>query len=145
MTQRNDARVAIVCPGDHEALRNATGESSRFADLRRYAVGQRCVFYGSSGASVATIREAFLEQPLKIIGFADDDPRQAHSRVAGYPVIGDLARLLAMIDAGDMDCVVVNTRVADVARLQALEAACRAAEVALVRIHLSLKPFHIAS
>lgn len=33
MTQRNDARVAIVCPGDHEALRNATGESSRFADL----------------------------------------------------------------------------------------------------------------
>ena len=112
---------------------------------RRRAAGQRCVIYGTSGASVATIREAFDDQPLKIIGFADDDPMQANSRVAGYPVVGDFGRLVAMIEAGEVDCVVVNTRVADVERLQALEASCLAHEVALVKIQLNLKPFHVAS
>ena len=53
---------------------------------RRRSVGQRCVIYGTSGASVATIREAFDEQPLKIIGFADDDPmpgERARGRLSG--------------------------------------------------------------
>src|SRR4051812_49230587 len=40
--------------------------------LRRSNVGSRVLIYGTTGASLATIREAFLEQPLKIIGFADD-------------------------------------------------------------------------
>jgi UDP-GlcNAc:undecaprenyl-phosphate GlcNAc-1-phosphate transferase len=112
---------------------------------RRRSAGQRCIIYGTSGASVATIREAFDERPLKIIGFADDDPMQANARVAGYSVIGDFGRLLALIDTGEVDCVVVNTRVADVGRLQKLEASCRAHEVDLVKIQLNLKPFHVAS
>jgi UDP-GlcNAc:undecaprenyl-phosphate GlcNAc-1-phosphate transferase len=112
---------------------------------RQRATGQRCVIYGTSGASVATIREAFDDQPLKIVGFADDDPMQANSRVAGYSVVGDFARLVDMIDAGEVDCVVVNTRVADVDRLQALEAACLRRDVSLVRLQLNLKPFHVAS
>jgi UDP-GlcNAc:undecaprenyl-phosphate GlcNAc-1-phosphate transferase len=112
---------------------------------RRRSVGQRCIIYGTSGASLATIREAFDEQPLKILGFADDDPMQANARVAGYPVIGDFGRLLAMVDRGEVDCVVVNTRVADVERLQKLESSCVAHDVDLVRIQLNLKPFHVAS
>ena len=112
---------------------------------RRRAAGQRCIIYGTSGASVATIREAFNDQPLKIVGFVDDDPMQANARVAGYSVVGDFGRLLALIDTGEVDCVVVNTRVADVERLQKLEASCRAHEVDLVKIQLNLKPFHIAS
>jgi UDP-GlcNAc:undecaprenyl-phosphate GlcNAc-1-phosphate transferase len=113
--------------------------------VRSRSVGQRCVIYGTSGASVATIRVAFAEQPLKIVGFADDDPLQANARVAGYSVVGDFGRLLSMVEAGDIDCVVVNTRVADVQRLQALEAACGAHDVALVKVHLNLRPFHVAS
>jgi UDP-GlcNAc:undecaprenyl-phosphate/decaprenyl-phosphate GlcNAc-1-phosphate transferase len=112
---------------------------------RRRAVGQRCIIYGTHGASVATIREAFEEQPLKIIGFADDDPMQSNARVAGYSVIGDFGCLLVMIDMGEVDCVVVNTRVADVDRLQKLESSCRAHDVDLVKIQLNLKPFHVAS
>ena len=112
---------------------------------RRRSAGQRCVIYGTSGASVATIREAFNDQPLKIVGFADDDPLQANARVAGYSVIGDFGRLVTMIAEGEIDCVVVNTRVADVDRLQRLEAVCRTHEVDLVKIQLNLKPFHVAS
>ena len=115
-----------------------------FANRRR-AVGQRCIIYGTSGASIATIREAFDQQPLKIIGFADDDPMQANARVGGYSVIGGFGRLLALVDTGEVDCVVVNTRVADVERLQKLESSCRAHDVDLVKIQLNLKPFHVAS
>ena len=112
---------------------------------RRRSAGQRCVIYGTSGASIATIREAFHDRPLKIVGFADDDPMQANSRVGGYFVIGDFGHLLTMIDAGEVDCVVVNTRVADVERLQALEVACQSRDVELVKVQLNLKPFHVAS
>ncbi|MSO55902.1 MAG: hypothetical protein EXQ55_03125 [Acidobacteria bacterium] len=112
---------------------------------RRRSIGQRCIIYGTSGASIATIREAFDQQPLKIIGFVDDDPMQANSRVAGYAVVGDFGHLLATIDAGEVDRVVVNTRVADVERLQALEVACRAHDVELLKVQLNLKPFHVAS
>jgi UDP-GlcNAc:undecaprenyl-phosphate GlcNAc-1-phosphate transferase len=112
---------------------------------RRRASGQRCVIYGTTGASVATISEAFEDHPPKIVGFADDDPMRANSRVSGYPVLGDFGRLLTLVESGTVDCVVVNTRVADVDRLLALEAACRAHEVELVKIQLHLKPFNVAS
>src|SRR5205085_9552298 len=108
-------------------------------------VGQRCVIYGTSGASVSTIREAFAGQPLKMVGFVDDDPLQARTTMAGFPVVGNFERLLSLIDAGDVDCVVVNSHIADVEKLQRLDAACRAREVSLVRLQLNLKPFHVAS
>jgi UDP-GlcNAc:undecaprenyl-phosphate GlcNAc-1-phosphate transferase len=113
--------------------------------VRRRSIGQRCIIYGTSGASVATIREAFNDEPLKIVGFVDDDPMQTNARVSGYSVVGDFGRLLSMIDTGQVDCVVVNTRMADVERLQKLEASCRAHDVDLVKIQLNLKPFHVAS
>jgi UDP-GlcNAc:undecaprenyl-phosphate GlcNAc-1-phosphate transferase len=112
--------------------------------MRRRPIGRRCMIYGTSGASLATVREAFADQPLKIIGFADDDPRQTNSRVAGYSV-ADFDHLIAMIDAGKVDCIVVNNRIADVQRLQTLEAACQAHDVELVKIQLHLQPFHVAS
>lgn len=111
----------------------------------RHSVGQRCVIYGTSGSSISTIREAFNDQPLKIIGFVDDDPTQVDSRIEGYSVVGNFGHLVAMIEADEVDCVVVNSRVADVERLQTLEVTCRAHHVELVKIHLDIKPFHVAS
>jgi UDP-GlcNAc:undecaprenyl-phosphate GlcNAc-1-phosphate transferase len=112
---------------------------------RRRDAGQRCVIYGTAGASLATIREAFGDRSLKIVGFVDDDPRTIHSRVAGISVLGGFGHLMTMVTEAAVDCVVVNTRVADVERLQALEAACLTRGVELVKVQLSVKPFHIAS
>jgi UDP-GlcNAc:undecaprenyl-phosphate GlcNAc-1-phosphate transferase len=134
------ALLMLLLSGSRSSFR-LLGE---FANRRRSS-GQRCIIYGTSGASIATIREAFDQQPLKIIGFADDDPMQANARVGGYSVVGDFGRLLALVDTGEVDCVVVNTRVADVERLQKLESSCRAHDVDLVKIQLNLKPFHVAS
>jgi UDP-GlcNAc:undecaprenyl-phosphate/decaprenyl-phosphate GlcNAc-1-phosphate transferase len=112
---------------------------------RRRSVGQRCVIYGTSGVSVATIREAFGHQPFRLLGFADDDPIQANSRVGGYPVIGDFGHLLRLIETNEVECVVLNNRVADVNKLQRLDEVCRAHDVELVVLNLNLKPFTLAS
>ena len=112
---------------------------------RRRSFGQLCVIYGTSGASLATIREAFGTQPFKLLGFADDDPNQANRRVGGYPVIGNFNRLIEMVEGDKVECVVLNNRVSDLAKLQRLEAACRAHDVELVTLHLNLKPFTAAS
>jgi UDP-GlcNAc:undecaprenyl-phosphate GlcNAc-1-phosphate transferase len=113
--------------------------------LRRRAVGQRCIIYGMDGMSLATIREAFgTNVVLKIVGFIDDDPMHHRIRVGGYSVLGDSASLLAIIGRGEVDCVVVNTPLAD-DKLQMLDALCREHEVELVRPQLNLRRFNAAS
>jgi UDP-GlcNAc:undecaprenyl-phosphate GlcNAc-1-phosphate transferase len=113
--------------------------------LRRRAQGQRCVIYGMDGLSLATIREAFgTDIVLKVVGFIDDDPLHHRIRVGGYSVLGGPATLLAIIDRGEVDYVVVNTPLAD-DKLQTLEAACHEHEVELVRLQLNVRRFNAAS
>jgi len=114
--------------------------------LRRTAVGQRCVIYGTNGASLGTIREAFGEHvSLKILGFIDDDPVHRKMRVGGYSVLGDYLRLLDMIERHDVDCVVLNSPLGSVERLHELERRCGANDVDLLRLHIHLKPLSAAA
>jgi UDP-GlcNAc:undecaprenyl-phosphate GlcNAc-1-phosphate transferase len=108
---------------------------------RRRTIGQRCVIYGTGGAALSTIRAAFgTTTALRILGFVDDDPQQRHARVQGYPVVGDFQALVSMVDAEQLDCVVVNGPTVDVERLKSLETACRAHRVSLVTLQIHLKP-----
>jgi UDP-GlcNAc:undecaprenyl-phosphate GlcNAc-1-phosphate transferase len=114
--------------------------------LRRRAVGQRCIIYGTEGASLATIREAFGPGvALKIVGFVDDDAMHQRMRVGGYSVLGDYGNLLTFIDRGEIDCVVLNTPLIDVERLQKLEETCRNHEVELLRLQINLRRMSEAS
>ncbi|HEY1913149.1 MAG TPA: hypothetical protein VGG73_19650 [Vicinamibacterales bacterium] len=106
--------------------------------LRRDTAGERCVVYGTGGATLSTIREAFGDVRLKIVGFIDDDPVHRHTRVGGYPVLGDHFQLVSMIERHDIDCVVVNTHLVEVERLQELERKCAAHEVDLLSLRLHL-------
>ena len=99
---------------------------------RRQATGLRCVVYGTSGASLATLREAFGQQPFKLLGFVDDDPSQMNARVSGYPVLGDFSRLLSIIESGEVDRVVMNTNLIDLDKIQRLHAKCEACGVELM-------------
>jgi len=114
--------------------------------LRRSSLGRRCVIYGTGGASLGTIREAFgADVTLKIVGFIDDDPLHRRMRVSGYSVLGDYAQLLGMIERRDVDCVVLNTPVVSVERLQELEQQCGTHEIDLLRLHVHLKPLSAAA
>jgi len=65
--------------------------------------------------------------------------------VSGYSVIGGFEDLVKLIETGGVECVVLNTRVADVDKLQSLDQLCREQDVELLKIQLNLKPFTIAS
>jgi UDP-GlcNAc:undecaprenyl-phosphate GlcNAc-1-phosphate transferase len=107
---------------------------------RRQASGRRCLIYGTAGASLATIREAFgTDVSLTIVGFIDDDPLRQNISVGGYPVLGDYGRLRRMIRAGEVDCVIVNAALLDADRLVDLEGVCAGQGVELLRLHLYLK------
>jgi UDP-GlcNAc:undecaprenyl-phosphate GlcNAc-1-phosphate transferase len=108
---------------------------------RRRVVGQRCVIYGTGGAALSTIRDAFGgSTALRILGFVDDDPHQHNMRVQGYPVVGDYRALVSMVDAGELDCVVLNAPALDAERLERLESACRDRQVSLLKLQINLKP-----
>jgi UDP-GlcNAc:undecaprenyl-phosphate GlcNAc-1-phosphate transferase len=115
--------------------------------LRRRVGGRRCVIYGyGGGTSLAVIREAFgTHVPLRIIGFVDDDPMHHRTRVEGYSVLGNYGSLLAMIERDEVDCVVLNSHLVDVERLQQLEVACRDHEVDLLRLQIHLNRLSSAS
>jgi UDP-GlcNAc:undecaprenyl-phosphate/decaprenyl-phosphate GlcNAc-1-phosphate transferase len=114
--------------------------------LRRTALGRRCVIYGTTGASLGTIREAFgAEVSLKMVGFIDDEPLHRSMRVGGYTVLGNHADLLAMIARNEVDCVVLNTPILPVDRLQELERACDEHEIELLRLQVHLKRLSVAS
>jgi UDP-GlcNAc:undecaprenyl-phosphate/decaprenyl-phosphate GlcNAc-1-phosphate transferase len=114
--------------------------------LRRTAVGRRCVIYGTGGASMATIREAFgADVPLKILGYVDDDPRQRHLRVAGYSVLGGYRELLDLISREEVDSVVLNAHLMDAVRVQELGRACRDQGVDLLTLHVQLAPLSAVS
>jgi UDP-GlcNAc:undecaprenyl-phosphate GlcNAc-1-phosphate transferase len=113
---------------------------SEFVERRRVGA-DRVVIYGTGSASLATIREAFGDSPLRMVGFIDDDPQHRRLRVGGYSVLGDFRRLLEMIDKEELDCVVLNTRMIDVDRLTELEAACTRRSISLLRLHVNVKPF----
>ena len=109
-------------------------------------IGDRCVVYGTGGASLGTIREALGDQlPLRVLGFIDDDVRQQGVQFSGYSVLGDLDALLGMIQRKEVDCIVLNTHIIDVDRLVRIENACRDGAVDLLRLQVNVKPIVAAS
>ena len=114
--------------------------------LRRAAAGRRCVIYGTGGASLATIREAFGENvPLKVLGFIDEDPLRRNVRVGGYPVLGGHSQLVGIVERGEADCVVLNTSLIAIDLLQDLQRLCDEHEVELLRLHVLVKRLSAAS
>jgi UDP-GlcNAc:undecaprenyl-phosphate GlcNAc-1-phosphate transferase len=112
---------------------------------RRRSTGRRCIIYGTGDATLATIQQAFGAVSLKVVGFIDDSPTNTHTRVGGYSVLGGLDALQKLISAGEVDCVVLNTRLIDVERLIALERTCRASDVELLRLNINVVPLSAVS
>jgi UDP-GlcNAc:undecaprenyl-phosphate GlcNAc-1-phosphate transferase len=113
---------------------------------RRRATGRRCLVYGTAGAALSTIRDAFGSGgAVRIVGFVDDDPRQRNMRVQGYPVLGGFDALVAMVEGSQVDCVVLNATLVDAKRLQQLESMCAERHVDLLALQVNLKPLSAAS
>ena len=124
-------------------LLSATRASFRLVGefvLRRTNAGRRVLIYGTTGASQATIREAFgSDVMLKIVGYIDDDPLKKGIRVGGYAVVGNSNDLLEILRRREVDCVVINTSLVDASLLQSVERICRDHDIELLRLQIHLR------
>jgi UDP-GlcNAc:undecaprenyl-phosphate GlcNAc-1-phosphate transferase len=112
---------------------------SEFAHRRRHA-GQRLVIYGAGDGAATAVRELLgrTSEGYRMLGFIDDDPGMARSRMQGYPVLGDFASLESLVSNGAVDTVVITTHLISVDRLEKLRSLCAEHGVALARLHFRL-------
>ena len=106
--------------------------------------------YGGSGLGVA--EAAIMMRTIAESGAGMSGASAVHINVFGLnPVVvfgteEQRRRMLPpMVEGREIDCVVVNQRIADVDRLQKLEAACREHEIEMLTLQLNVKRFTIAS
>jgi exopolysaccharide biosynthesis polyprenyl glycosylphosphotransferase len=71
--------------------------------MRRYLI----VGAGDTGRTLAEVYAALNPAPFTLVGFIDDDLQKVGTEVAGFPVVGNSAALLDLIDAYDISDVVV--------------------------------------
>jgi FlaA1/EpsC-like NDP-sugar epimerase len=74
-----------------------------------------------------------------VLGFVDDDPEVARSRIEGYDVIGAFDALTQMIASGSVDMVILNREHIDEDRLSTLETSCEENDVSLLRLHVGIE------
>jgi UDP-GlcNAc:undecaprenyl-phosphate/decaprenyl-phosphate GlcNAc-1-phosphate transferase len=104
---------------------------------RQRSGSRRAVIYGTAANAPLAIRELYDRQgvPLKVMGFVDDDPRIASTRVHGYPVLGSYESLRELVVSRSVDVVILNHELEE-ERLMALEDLCHAHTVSLLRLHI---------
>ena len=76
---------------------------------------------------------------VRIVGFIDDDPRKAGSRVGGYPVLGGYSALIVLLKATLVEAVVISAQSLPPERLNNLEVVCGENSVELSRLRVGLE------
>ena len=76
---------------------------------RRRHAGERVVVYGAGDVGVAAMRQLFdaPQARFRMVGFIDDDRARHGRRVHGYVIHGGYEQIVALIDAGKVDAVVL--------------------------------------
>jgi FlaA1/EpsC-like NDP-sugar epimerase len=99
------------------------------------------VVYGTGGRSYWALHE-MLEHPesrFRMIGFIDDNAADHRMRVHGYPVLGGYDVLVTLINAGNVDCVVVNSHFVRSDRARDVEQLCRQRGIQVFRFSVDLQ------
>ncbi len=107
---------------------------------RRRTTGSRVVVYGAGDAGSLVVRELKgRDEPVRLLGFIDDDPRKEGVKVHGFPVLGGFEVLTRLLEEGRVDRVVVSARSLNADRLGELRSLCAARRVALTRLLVGLE------
>jgi UDP-GlcNAc:undecaprenyl-phosphate/decaprenyl-phosphate GlcNAc-1-phosphate transferase len=88
--------------------------------------GQRTLIYGAGDGGALLARELFnnTKHRYRPVGFIDDDVRKQHRRIYRIPVLGGGNDLAKVIEAKQIDVVIISTALDDVRRAK-VQAACR--------------------
>jgi UDP-GlcNAc:undecaprenyl-phosphate GlcNAc-1-phosphate transferase len=115
--------------------------------VRRRRTGDRVVIYGAGGGGAMAVREVVDSDrsSVRLLGFVDDDPDTHRARVQGYPVLGGYDTLVALVERGAVEQVIISTPMVDRARLAELEALCAAQGVRVFRLNVRLEHGNLAA
>ena len=107
---------------------------------RRHNAGLRLIIYGAGEAGSVAVRELMGDSlsQYRMLGFIDDDESKTGIRVLGYPVLGPYRGLVALIEKGAVDRIVISARAIPPSRVGELEQLCAARGVALSRLNVQL-------
>jgi UDP-GlcNAc:undecaprenyl-phosphate GlcNAc-1-phosphate transferase len=107
---------------------------------RKRNTGMRVVVYGAGDGGTLVMRELQSRpDPVRLLGFIDDDPRQIGMRVHGFPVLGNFGALVDLIRQSAVDRVVISDGQLAADRLADLRGLCAQHGVALTRLLVGLE------
>jgi FlaA1/EpsC-like NDP-sugar epimerase len=103
-------------------------------------VSHKAVAYGAGDGGEMLARELFSNPryPYHLVAFVDDDPFKHGRRIRGVPVVGGLDGLDGLLDSG-AEAVILTSNKLQAGAIQAVRAACEAADVPLLRFSCVLK------
>ena len=133
-----DALICVVLVGASRFWERAAARGlSSFHTTRR-----RTLIVGAGRGGRSLLRELRETPGEHVVGFVDDDPRLRRRRLQGVPVVGGTAEIVRVVERTRPDVVLVTIPDAERERLDAIVAACAAAEVPcrFVRREVDLDP-----
>ncbi len=133
-----DALICTVLVGASRFWERAAARGlSSFHTTRR-----RTLIVGAGRGGRSLLRELRETPGEHVVGFVDDDPRLRRRRLQGVPVVGGSAEIVRVVERTRPDIVLVTIPDAERERLDAIVAACAAAEVPcrFVRREVDLDP-----
>jgi FlaA1/EpsC-like NDP-sugar epimerase len=105
-----DGLITLICAGGIRMSVRVIGESvSKAQKPRGIGRAKRILIAGAGEAGTTVLREAHRNPQLglEIVGFLDDDPVKHGKRIYGSPVLGALNQLARVVEANDVNEVVI--------------------------------------
>ncbi len=98
----------------------------KWAPMRTLAQPVLVIGAGSAGESFAASVRSNPSLGLQIVGFLDDDPAKLHTRIMGYPVLGSVQELEAVIDQHPIREIYITIHAVEYEALMKILDACKA-------------------
>jgi len=107
---------------------------------RRQTGGLRVAIYGAGLRGMTAVKELQHGElcDVQIVGFIDDDPAKQSRRIGGYPVLGAVATLEAVIDRFKLGGVVLASESLTKENLAAAMAICQRVDVDLLQFSVDV-------
>jgi UDP-GlcNAc:undecaprenyl-phosphate/decaprenyl-phosphate GlcNAc-1-phosphate transferase len=114
----------------------------RALDSLRAQQGIPVLVYGAGRAGELAVREMLAnpELALRPIGFVDDDRGKRGRLVQGYPVVGGIDEIPALVRSRGVRTIVVGSKKVDATALARLRASCEALNVEILQLQLEFQP-----
>ncbi len=121
--------LSLIGSTGARVLRRVLYERSRKPAIAFARVRQRVILYGAGKAGRLLLREFETRNDIEIVGFLDDDPKKAHSVIAGARVLGNGASLAGIARQFRVEEVVISMATANRQTLMRILAQCKQANV----------------